>query len=149
MSITFVCQYCRKEVKAPESAAGKRGKCPHCGETSFIPDPAVADDEIPLAPIDEEDEKTEAATEQREDYRAEDLYPFVVSYCVDMANSQLERAQTSARKLKQYGFTGIQAVDDFIQGREIDPNLDSIPPKLMQAFLKQLRDDLRKATGSK
>ncbi|MFO7904721.1 MAG: GYF domain-containing protein [Pirellulaceae bacterium] len=30
MSISFACPHCSKRIKAPDSAAGKRGKCPAC-----------------------------------------------------------------------------------------------------------------------
>lgn len=37
MSIRTTCQSCGKAVKAPDSAAGKRGKCPFCGHSVRIP----------------------------------------------------------------------------------------------------------------
>ena len=57
MSITFQCEHCHKEVKAPDTAAGKRGKCPHCQQSCYIPAP-VSDDELyDIAPLDEEGER--------------------------------------------------------------------------------------------
>ena len=55
MTVKFRCEKCHKTVEAPDSAAGKRGKCPYCGAMSYIPSPDV--EEIPLAPIDESDEE--------------------------------------------------------------------------------------------
>ncbi len=186
MSITFTCQHCRKSVEAPASAAGKRGKCPYCGETSYVPDPSVTEeDEIPLAPLNEEEERRrqeeiEQLRRQEEallhetgdetvsdpeaggragagdtgstlgsDYTAEDLYQVVSTYVVDMTNSKLEQAQRHARKLRQYGYTGIQAVEDFLSGRAESEALSDLPSKLVNGILKQLRDELKKAAGTR
>lgn len=163
--ITFQCEHCHKEVKAPDEAGGKRGKCPYCGGANYVPvqeDP----DEIPLAPIDEDEERRHeeevrrlleqereliaqtggAADEVREqggDYAAEDLYHHVVNYVLDMSQSNLERAAQHARILRQYGFTGIQAVEDFLTGKTSEQAMDSIPEKLRVGFLKQLQQELR------
>jgi hypothetical protein len=173
MTISFTCEHCRKEVKAPDDAVGRRGKCPYCGESSYIPDPEAAQEgEIPLAPVDEQEEEqlrrekeelrrqerallaesgeSESAgsgEEKRSDFRPEDLYPAVVAYCVDMTNSNLDRAQEHLRRLKPYGYTAIQAVDDFSQGRAEDETLAQIPDKLRKGFLKQLRSEIKQSVG--
>ncbi len=173
MTITFTCEHCRKEVKAPDSAAGRRGKCPYCGETSYVPDPeAIEEGEIPLAPIDEQEEEqlrrekeqlrqqerillseanqTEGAggqEEKRNDVVPEDYYPLVTGYCVAMANSNLDRAENQLRKLKPAGYTAINAVDDFLKGKAQDDSLDQIPPKLLKGFLKQLQTQIRSSLG--
>src|ERR1017187_3310117 len=108
MSITFRCEHCRKDVQAPDSAVGKRGKCPFCGHSSYIPEPVNEEDVLPLAPVDEEEErrhqqevhqlfeqerdliaqtgsKPEAPLDQREDVKTEDVHHFVVNYCLDMS----------------------------------------------------------------
>ncbi|MFP4355746.1 MAG: hypothetical protein ACLFUJ_11545 [Phycisphaerae bacterium] len=181
-TITFTCEHCRKTVEAPAEAAGKRGKCPYCHETSYIPDPSVSEeDEIPLAPLDEEEERQrqrEIAELRRQeeallresgdetvaepevggrpgagttgktlgsDYKAEDLYGTVNAYCIATANSQLERAQSQARRLRQYGYTGIQAVEDFLSRRASTEQISDIPDKLANGILKKLRDELKKA----
>lgn len=71
----------------------------------------------------------------------------MVSYCVDMTNSRLERAEEHLKKLKPYGYTAIQAVEDFLQGRAESDTISSIPEKLRKGFLKQLKTELRKSTG--
>jgi hypothetical protein len=182
MTIKFICEHCRKEVKAPDESAGRRGKCPYCGESSYIPDPKAAEEgEIPLAPVDESEEQqmrkeleelrqrerellselgpgedarsgsgasdSSGGEKRRTDFQPEDCYPLVVSYCVDMTNSRLERAEEHLKKLKPYGYTAIQAVEDFLQGRAESDTISSIPAKLRQGFLKQLKAELRKSTG--
>lgn len=60
MPIKFHCSHCGKMVKAPDEAGGKRGRCPSCKESVYVPLPADADDAIPLAPIDAQQEQVDA-----------------------------------------------------------------------------------------
>lgn len=53
MSIEFHCNHCDKLVRAPDAAGGKRGKCPYCKQSVYVPMPAGEVDEIPLAPLDD------------------------------------------------------------------------------------------------
>ncbi len=57
MSISFHCEYCGKRIQAPDTAAGKKGKCPACHNQIFVPAAEMADDELKLAPIDETEEQ--------------------------------------------------------------------------------------------
>jgi phage FluMu protein Com len=163
MSITFRCEHCRKEVEAPDGAAGKRGKCPFCGQSNYIPLPVSEDDLLPLAPIDDEEEQhrrqeiqelieqeRELAIEgkgqllppldHREDLKSQDLHHFVVNYCLDIAGGQRGRAETHAEQLRRSGQQGLQAVDDFITGKAIEAALDAIPTGTLQGYLKHLRE---------
>ena len=163
MPITFACEQCGKEIKAPDGAAGKRGKCPKCQHTNLVPEPA---DEIPLAPLDESEEERmrseearlrqqeddliheiggeiEAPLEQRADVSAEDLYHLVTNYCMDMAASKLERADAYAVKLKSFGYPARTAVQDFAAGKYTEPALGAVPPKLLSGFLTQLLAKLK------
>jgi len=167
MSITFQCAQCGQNVQAPDAAAGKRGKCPHCGASNEVPAPAAQQDEnlIPLAPIDEHEEKRRqeeirrlieqehdviaetggeapVPLEQRENVTAEDLHHLVVNYCLDLADSQLERAQTHVEKLREFGAVGKEAANDFLTGRVVEPGIDRIPARVREGFLKQLAREL-------
>lgn len=165
MSIKFTCEHCRKEVKAPDSAAGKRGRCPYCGRTSYIPAAVEEADVLPLAPIDDEEERrrrevvtslhqqehdliletggpVQAPLEDRDDLTSEDLHHFVVNYCLDMAHGKLERAETYVARLGHFGQLGRQAVEDFLAGEAIEPGLDTIPKPVMEGYLKQLQEQL-------
>lgn len=53
MAIEFKCQSCGRSVRAPDNTGGKRGKCPYCGVSVYIPAPAAPDEEIGVAPLDE------------------------------------------------------------------------------------------------
>ena len=165
MTITFQCEHCRKEVKAPEAAAGKRGKCPYCGQSNYIPAPVSEDDILPLAPVDEAEERRRqeriralldqekqlisesggepcVPLEHREAITPEDLHHFVVNYCLDMAGSRLQRAEAHVAKLKQFPGLAQQAVADFVSKKATEPALDSIPARVLQGFLTQLREKL-------
>jgi hypothetical protein len=129
MSISFQCEHCRKEIKAPDNAGGQRGKCPYCGGSTYVP--AAGDDEqaLPLTPVDneaerrheeelhrlvdqelsqldEDDMREQVPLDQRDEVSSRDLHHFVVNYCLDMAAGKLDRAETHAEKLAAYGKTG-------------------------------------------
>jgi len=57
MAIKFRCEHCGKQVSAPEEAGGKRGKCPYCRQRCYVPLPKDQVEEIPLAPIDPDEER--------------------------------------------------------------------------------------------
>ena len=166
MSITFRCEHCHMEVDAPDKAGGRRGKCPFCGVSTYIPTPVSEDEVLDVVPLDEEEERRREEEleslfeqedqllaekdpdgdmppmEQREDLRSEDLHHFVVNYCLDMSQSKLERAQQHSAKLRKFGYLGLEALDDFISGKAIEPALRQIPAAVIQGFLKQLRQEL-------
>ncbi len=165
MTISFRCEHCGKRVNAPDSAAGKRGKCPYCKQGNYIPSPEAAEEDIPLAPIDQQQEKEleeksrllqqqekdlladsgkgeQFPLEHKEDLSSQDLHHFVVNYCLDMAESNLERARTHVEKLKKFSHTGVEAVEDFADGKAAEPALKRIPDKVLKGFLKHLREEL-------
>ncbi len=166
MPIKFNCTSCRKEVTAPDAAAGKKGKCPFCGLPNDIPlpEPQEDDDLIPLAPVDEQEERraaeelrrlreqerellgelvgdeTNVPLEQRDKLTSEDLYHFVVNYCIDMAEGKLPRAEQQVQNLRKYRPLAVDAVNDFLNGVVKEPALEDIPGPVVQAFLKQLKE---------
>ena len=166
MALTFKCGHCHKKVSAPESAGGKQGTCPFCKESMYIPMPVSEDDILDLAPLDEteEQERQRLVAElraqerdliansglsdsiplsEREDLAPEDLHHFVINYCIDMADGNLDRAQEHAKELKQFQELAMEAVKYFqiVQGSE--PALAKIPPPVVQGFLKALVDKLQ------
>ncbi|MHC4563068.1 MAG: TFIIB-type zinc ribbon-containing protein [Planctomycetota bacterium] len=169
MSIQFDCAYCGKIIKAPDAAAGKRGRCPHCGQTNDVPVPLPDthdDDVFDVAPLDDEDERQreqelrrlmdqerellaesrEQATvplEQIEDLRPEHLHHFVVNYCRDMADGKLDRTKAHISQLYKFRLTALEAVDEFLSGKVSEPALGDIPPRVLQGFLKSLQATLK------
>lgn len=57
MPIEIHCTHCNHLIKAPDEAAGKMGKCPHCQGVNYIPRPVTEDEELDLAPIDDAEEQ--------------------------------------------------------------------------------------------
>ncbi|MHC4064839.1 MAG: hypothetical protein ACYSUQ_02630 [Planctomycetota bacterium] len=57
MSIEFHCTHCTKLIRAPREHGGKRGKCPYCKQSVYVPTAPDELDEIPLAPMDQDDEQ--------------------------------------------------------------------------------------------
>jgi phage FluMu protein Com len=55
MAIEFHCEHCGKLVRAADEYAGKRGKCPGCQQSVYIPTPEI--EPLPIAPVDREDER--------------------------------------------------------------------------------------------
>jgi len=165
MSISFKCEHCGKQVEAPDAAGGKRGRCPYCKQTCYIPAPVADDDLYDLAPEDEKgpqdadalrrqerallsemgDGDAEAAPvpiDQRSDLSPDDVQHLVVNFCLDMAGSNMDRAAVHQAQLAKVARTAIAAVDEFISGKTAEPALDPIPTKILQGFLKTLRDAL-------
>ncbi len=64
--IRVTCEHCNHAIKAPLKAAGKRGKCPHCQNSVYIPTPEDEFDAIPLE-LDDDDTSTEAQRAAKED----------------------------------------------------------------------------------
>jgi len=163
MSISFKCEHCGRKVEAPDAAGGKRGRCPYCKQTCYIPAPVADDDLYDLAPEDEKDPRdadalrrhemallsempdAEAAAvpiDQRDDLSPADVQHLVVNFCLDMAGSNHERAAIHQAQLAKVSKTAIEAVDEFLSGKAAEPALDPIPTKILQGFLKTLRDAL-------
>lgn len=205
MSINFECEHCHLIIEAPESTAGKKGKCPFCGLPNDVPlestakkgaiefdfadeapgadqtptdqaptDPPAAtadeadedDDILPLAPLDEEEERRRLqrerdllaqerellidtdgddgaeGAEQSEDRDVRDFYPLVIDYCRDMSVGQLERALEHVSRLRRSPGLAKEAVEQFLAGQKTDEFLDRIPPPVVEGFLKSLRDEL-------
>jgi hypothetical protein len=59
MAIKFNCEKCGRKVQAPDEAGGRRGQCPFCHDSIYIPAPPEQVEEIPLAPLPEDDLKRE------------------------------------------------------------------------------------------
>ena len=57
MGIEFHCSRCNKLIRAPAAHGGKRGKCPYCKQSVYVPSAPEELEEIPLAPVDQDDER--------------------------------------------------------------------------------------------
>ena len=138
---------------------GKRGKCPYCKQSNYIPAPVADDELVDLAPEDAEEAKQSheersqersliaamdggetpsVPLEHRDEVSAKDLYHLVVNYCLALADSKLEQAEDNLARLQRFPHSAETAVGDFISGKVVEPALDGIPTKILNGFLNQL-----------
>lgn len=173
MSIELHCSRCSKLIRAPESAAGKKGKCPYCQESVYIPTPPEEVDEIPLAPVDDADEQ-----------RAEQLRQESLEYAAQVSKAQGGKFDLAdvpstadgpvaamgddpvdvADEIEQYVIAMGQSKLDqaeaivrrlqrnknrslsYIEGLMVDempPKMGDVPAPVMKGFLKSLTQQLK------
>jgi len=59
MAIEFHCEHCGKLIRTSEGNAGRRGTCPSCHQSVYIPTPDDQLEPLPVVPEDEEEERRE------------------------------------------------------------------------------------------
>ncbi len=160
MPIEFHCPKCGKTVRAPDDAGGRRGKCPSCHQTIYIPTPDDQLEPLELSPIDPEDEKRQKELEtEASALRAAalldadagdsdspssppadfDVEQYVVRFAICMSQGRLDEAEECAVMLRQRQDRTNEVVDR-LMGDELPPNgLESVPRPVLNGFLKQLR----------
>lgn len=170
MPISFHCEHCGKEIKAPDTTAGKRGKCPHCQGVCYIP-AATSDDEVyDLAPEDNEAERRRAREEaaardlQRrllserreidgpdappppretdEQVRPGDLRAMLTDYLSAMARGHLEEADRLAAVLARNKKAVLQLIDRIGADDVLSASMSDLPRPVMLGYLRQLRGRL-------
>lgn len=166
MAIEFHCDHCGKLVKTSDEHAGKRGKCPHCHQSVYIPTPPEELEPLRLAPVDEseEQERQRLLEESREiaiklrderevppevvkpplpepvgDMRlSNDMEQLVTEYVLCMAAGKLSDAEELAKEIRANRILA----DEFIQRLTIDElppaRLAKIPRAVLLGFIKQL-----------
>ncbi len=167
MTIQFHCEHCGRQVKTAREHAGKRGKCPHCHQSVYIPTPSEEIEPLPLAPLDTESEaearrrqqeaielaralQEEETTGGTESVAAADsagttqthdaVEDLVIDYVLAMSAGKLDRAEELAVKIRGQ----MRLAAEFIQRLTMDelppPRLAHIPRPLLNGFLRQLRE---------
>jgi hypothetical protein len=167
MAIEFHCDHCGHLVRTSADNAGKRGKCPHCHLSVYIPTPSEDIEPLHLAPVDqaEEDERKRALEESRalarrlrEEREApppeppkaplpeplgdvrlpSDMEALVTEYALCMADGRLNEAEDLAVQIRM----DLRRADEYIQRLTMDEllpaRLSRIPRALLLGFLKQL-----------
>lgn len=167
MSIELHCPKCRKLIRAPDNAGGKHGRCPYCKESVYVPLPPAEEEEIKLAPIDEEEERRlEELRRESTEYIATvghetadvpdvgdpsppdptpipapgevvDLGGEVEAYLVAMRDSKLNEAEEVVARLTRAGTRARDYVEGMIVD-EIPPQIENLPTALAHGFLKTL-----------
>ncbi len=162
MPIQFHCEHCGKKIEAPDNVGGKWGKCPRCHNRVYVPQPATADDELKLAPIDQSEderqrqlmaetfeitqnileEKTVPETSmsgQNSDMSEEQLTEIVIRYLRQMYDGDLEDAQRTSELIvaQRRKIRGI--VDQIATSDPPDPELMDIPQQVLSGLIRNLR----------
>ncbi len=118
MSIELHCPQCQKLIRAPNEAGGKRGKCPYCKNSLYIPLPADEVEEVALAPLDTEDE-----------HEAEQLRRESARFAAEFSSSAVPAAEADG------GDTSVRDADAAAgRGGIIDA------PAEVEAFIVAMRD---------
>jgi len=164
MSIELHCPQCGKLIRAPENAGGKRGKCPYCERNVYIPTPVAAEEIIPLAPMNPDEEAHEAELRRESTrYAASiehateagvppsgrggakpspsppiDIRAEILSFVRAMRDSRLDEAERMADRLIRAGARARDQIDQMIFD-EVPPTVENVPPPVLKGFLKSLR----------
>ena len=163
MSITFHCEHCGKKIEAPDSASGKRGKCPRCHNKIHVPG-LNTDEELKLEPINEgnEAEQKQLMAEMRmieQDILSEreasdgpvevatstpevsnkELTKNIVVYLRQMADGDLEQAERIADLIVSCGDRGLKILDRIALSEMPEPELADIPQQVLSGLIRNLR----------
>ncbi len=167
MSIELPCPECRKLIRAPDDAGGKRGKCPYCKNSVYIPMPPDDSEEIGIAPLDDDDER-KAEELRRESLRYATAADHVTDTgpdddassvggppgeVVDVANevarfvramheSKLDEAESAATQLKKNAPRARDQIEGLLVA-EAPPQFEDLPRPLLLGFLKMLLGRLK------
>jgi len=168
MAIEFHCQHCGHLVRTANEHAGKRGKCPHCHQSVYIPTPSDELEPLRLAPVDDsearerkrqEEEAREVARRLREDHEVptletlkvtlpepegdvrlpSDMESLITEYVMCMAEGKLGEAEEYAREIHK----DPERANEFIQRLTMDElpprRLARVPRAVLLGLLKQLQ----------
>ncbi len=163
MSITFHCEHCGKKIEAPDSASGKRGKCPRCHNKIHVPG-LNTDEELKLAPVDEggeaEQEQLMAETYKlTQDILLEretpnglagtatpasgisdkELTKNIVVYLRQMADGDLEQADRISNSIVPHGSKALKILDEIALSEIPEPELADIPQQVLSGLIRNLR----------
>ncbi len=171
MGIEFHCSHCGKLVRAPSDKGGRRGKCPYCKQSVYIPTPPDQIEELDVAPLNEDEEQRLArldaearAARERilEDQRPPPEVPpaaeaalsddpmaavgdpeeLVIEYVRALHASDLARAEQFLEDLRAQRDAAARVVQRLRVDPMPPPSLSDIPANLFQAFLKKLTGEL-------
>jgi hypothetical protein len=170
MSITFHCEHCGKKVEAPDDAGGKWGKCPGCHNKVYVPS-KEGEDELRLAPIDDEEEKKrrelfKETVRLRQDILSEtdlppeegtltknqaakpgvlsdgELLTTIIAYLRQMADGELDEAGRTAKAVLLNGERAIKFLERIALSEIPEPELADIPQNVLARLIKTLRNQI-------
>jgi predicted RNA-binding Zn-ribbon protein involved in translation (DUF1610 family) len=111
VTIQFECPTCGKKLRAPESAAGKKGKCPGCQKVFQVPEPIYEAEEadVPVVEIDEGASEDQPEIDETQDDRRPcpmcgemiKVNAAKCRFCGEVFDETLERAEKKKRRKKR------------------------------------------------
>jgi DNA-directed RNA polymerase subunit RPC12/RpoP len=162
MSIKFHCEHCGKRIDAPDTAGGKRGKCPACHNKIYVPE-IEADEELKLAPVDETEgerqkrllaetfELTRNILEERAipeppgtahasaAVDEDELTDVIVLYLRQMADGDLDSAQRTAQAIATHRREAMGALERMAASDPPNAELQDIPAQVLSGLIRNLR----------
>ena len=171
MAIVFHCEHCGKKIEAQDSAAGKWGKCPGCQNKIYIPAANADEDELKLAPIDEEAERKErelmAETyrlsqyilQQKEGSKGgsddnipqtvnitklndEELKKQIITYLKCMSQEDIDTSKKLEASIKAHGQQALKILDRIALSHMPERELEQISPSILSGIIRMLRAKL-------
>lgn len=163
MPIEFHCPKCNQQIRAPDDAGGKRGKCPSCQQSVYIPTPVDKIEPLELTPLDEQEERerermleetrrlAEAASQVTRApqagadggatpmQRLPDADRQVIQYVKAMAEGRLEEAEQFAAVLRRHPDQADEAIQRLTMDEMPPDELADVPRPVLLGFLKQLQ----------
>ena len=167
MAIEFHCDHCGKLVRTDSGHAGKRGRCPACHQSVYIPSPSAEIDPLELAPLDESGERAQERLEQetrelthellhetesppdRGRPRAAagppapprlDIQELLVCYARYMADGKLADAEEVAAEIRSDMSRAAEIIQRLTMDEIPPAGLDDVPRPVLIGFFKQLRE---------
>lgn len=163
MSIQFHCEHCNKEIKAPDTAGGRRGKCPACHKMVYVPSPE-SDEELKLAPLDtssrdrerelmaETHRLTQDILKEREipdgpresggavyEMSDNELRKSVIAYLRQLAEGDLDEAETTGNLITPFASRVTHILDEIALSDMPEPELADISQQLLSQAIRALR----------
>lgn len=164
MPIRLHCDHCGKEIKAPDDAGGKWGKCPACHNRVYVPLPATGDDELKVSPLDESEvqkqqqlmaetfrltrdileeqnapETAAAPAGAAAEISEQQLTEHIVRYLRQMVDGRLDEAQRTAERIVPHRRKAMAILDQFARSDAPDPELEDIPKQVLSGLIRNLR----------
>jgi len=170
MAIEFHCDHCGKLVRTAAEHAGKRGRCPACHQSVYIPTPSDQIEPLKLTPLDQRAERERERLERESRELAlrlaqesdrppldeaprtpgdsdldmlpprMDMETLVIEYAICMADGNLAEAEELAIEIRK-NMAAADAVIERLMMDEIPPaQLVRIPRPVLVGFFKQLHE---------
>lgn len=168
MPISFHCQSCKKQIKGPDAAGGKWGRCPHCNHRCYIPTTKSDDEpELTLTPLDpnEETKMEELMRETKNlthDILSQSTLPEddpvaaasieaanekeIIKYCIlylrQMADGELSAAEYTFSQLKKFKKPVLRVLASMARAQQPEPELTDLPSGILQGLIRDVSNKL-------